>query len=238
MKELIRKEIRMNSRELAEMTGKRHDNVMADIRNEMKNLENEGEFNHLIFEEAKYIDSKGESRPMYEFGREGAMQIALRYSASIRRKIILKLEELEKNSKKINFDKDKNYHLNFIQDTIETLKRGDISVSASKVIIDASKYLISFCNEGKVSDTKEEKDMIIKIAYFLKENEGTFLDRLTPSETFKLMTEKIEGFETEFKNVNEFTRKMKSSNFLGFKTAKSNGKRRWVFDKNEIDKYA
>ena len=33
---------------------------------------------------------------MYSFGREGAMQIAMRYSAIIRRKVILKLEEMEK----------------------------------------------------------------------------------------------------------------------------------------------
>ena len=88
--------IKMTSLQLAELTEKEHKNVLADIRDEMQKLENEGEFNELIFQLVDYLDAKGEKRPMYSFGREGAMQIAMRYSAIIRRKVILKLEEMEK----------------------------------------------------------------------------------------------------------------------------------------------
>lgn len=88
--------IKMTSLQLAELTEKEHKNVLADIRDEMQKLENEGGFNELIFQLVDYLDAKGEKRPMYSFGREGAMQIAMRYSAIIRRKVILKLEEMEK----------------------------------------------------------------------------------------------------------------------------------------------
>jgi len=85
----------MTSRELAEITGKQHKNVMADIRDEIKKLENEGENIELIFKLVDYTDAKGESRPQFVFGKDGAMQIAMRYSAVIRRKVIIRLEELE-----------------------------------------------------------------------------------------------------------------------------------------------
>ena len=90
--------IEMTSRELAELTGKEHKNVLADIRDEMEKLEKEGENNELIFQLVEYTDTKGEKRPMYSFGKEGAMQIAMRYSALIRRKVIIRLEELEKKT--------------------------------------------------------------------------------------------------------------------------------------------
>ena len=96
MQELMKNGIEMTSRELAEITGKRHDNVMADIRDEMERLEKEGEVAELIFQEGEYKDLNNQSRPMFIFGKEGALQIAMRYSAIIRRKVILRLEEMEK----------------------------------------------------------------------------------------------------------------------------------------------
>ncbi len=73
----------MTSLELAEITGKRHDNVMRDIKNEIEALRenNESIFglvkgNALIFELVNYTDAKGEKRPCYSFGRDGPMQLA------------------------------------------------------------------------------------------------------------------------------------------------------------------
>jgi Rha family phage regulatory protein len=73
----------MISRELAEITGKRHDNVMRDIKNEIEALRENSESifglvkgNALIFELVNYTDAKGEKRPCYSFGRDGAMQLA------------------------------------------------------------------------------------------------------------------------------------------------------------------
>ena len=99
MQELMKNGIEMSSRDLAELTGKEHKNVMADIRDEIEKLKKEGEINELIFQLVEYLDAKGEKRPQFVFGKEGAMQIAMRYSAVIRRKVILKLEELENKTK-------------------------------------------------------------------------------------------------------------------------------------------
>ena len=48
--ELMRKDLVMTSRELAEITGKEHKNVMRDIRTEKEKLELEEINTQLIFE--------------------------------------------------------------------------------------------------------------------------------------------------------------------------------------------
>lgn len=93
--ELMKKDLTMTSLEIAEITGKEHKNVLSDIRSEIESIEKEGLPTELIFELSEYKDSTGRKLPMYTMGREGAMQIATRYSASIRRKLIIKLDELE-----------------------------------------------------------------------------------------------------------------------------------------------
>lgn len=98
MQELMKNGIEMTSRELAELTGKEHSHVMRDIRDEMEKLENEGERAESIFGLSSYINSQNKEQPQFVFGKEGAMQIAMRYSALIRRKVIIRLEELEKKT--------------------------------------------------------------------------------------------------------------------------------------------
>ena len=99
--ELMKKDLVMTSREVAEITGKRHADVMRDIRSEIESLELEGLMNESIFALVKYKDAKGEMRDQYELSREGAMQIATRYSAVIRRKLIIRLDELESSKPKL-----------------------------------------------------------------------------------------------------------------------------------------
>ena len=97
--ELMEKDLVMTSREVAEITGKRHDHVMRDIREELESLESEGLEGQLIFGESSYKNSQNKEQTMFIMGREGAMQIATRYSAAIRRKLIMRLEELENKVK-------------------------------------------------------------------------------------------------------------------------------------------
>jgi len=94
MNDLMKLDIQMTSLELAELTGKRHADLMRDIRVEIDALG--GEFNQRIFALVDYVDAKGEKRPCYSFGKKGAMQLALKYDAVTRYKVIEKLESLEK----------------------------------------------------------------------------------------------------------------------------------------------
>ncbi|MCT4544383.1 MAG: ORF6C domain-containing protein [Vallitalea sp.] len=93
MNQLATKEVQMTSVELAEVTGKKHQHIMRDIRTEISSLGDE--IGQSIFGQTFYNDSQGRPQPCYKFGRKGAMQLALKYDAKTRYKVIEKLEELE-----------------------------------------------------------------------------------------------------------------------------------------------
>src|SRR5690625_1596126 len=98
MDQLIISDVKMTSLDIAEVTGKRHDNVMSDIRKEIKELGEETSL--LIFKESTYKNSRGREYPCYEFGKDGAMQLALKYDAKTRYEVIKYVERLEQRTNK------------------------------------------------------------------------------------------------------------------------------------------
>ena len=88
----IANEIKMTSLDVAEVTGKEHKNIMRDIRNEIEELGEE--VSQLIFEPSNYIN-RGKEYPCYTFGKDGAMQLALKYDAQTRYKVIQHINKLE-----------------------------------------------------------------------------------------------------------------------------------------------
>ncbi|MBO1003157.1 Rha family transcriptional regulator [Pseudogracilibacillus auburnensis] len=93
MNQLMSKNIRMTSLDIAEIVGKEHKNVMRDIRIEIEELGDE--VDQLIFEPIERLDSRNRKQPCYQFGKDGAMQLALKYDAKTRYKVIKRIEELE-----------------------------------------------------------------------------------------------------------------------------------------------
>ena len=53
----------LTSLDVSEITGKRHDNILADIRDEISKLGTERAA--LIFQESYYKDANNQSRPMF-----------------------------------------------------------------------------------------------------------------------------------------------------------------------------
>lgn len=84
----------MTSLEIAEVTGKKHSNVMRDIRSVLK----QG-VSQINFELAKYEDKQGKMRDMFSLTPKGCLILASGYDALLREKIINRLEKLEKNNK-------------------------------------------------------------------------------------------------------------------------------------------
>ncbi|HFL4213019.1 TPA: Rha family transcriptional regulator [Escherichia coli] len=85
--------VSMTSVEIAELTGKRHDNVIRDVR---KMLE---ELNGLSFEgvdEETYKDAKGESRTMYRLDRKHTFILVAGYSVRLRAKCYDYIQTLER----------------------------------------------------------------------------------------------------------------------------------------------
>lgn len=80
----------MSSLQIAELTGKRHDVILRDIRNLL-----EQGVNAHNFVEVEYTDKKGESRPCYQLTKVGCLILASGYKAVLREKIINRWMELE-----------------------------------------------------------------------------------------------------------------------------------------------
>lgn len=82
--------ITMSSREIAELTGKLHKNVLADIRNTLDAL-------GLDWADflAQYIDSTGRALPCFSLPRREVEILLTGYSIPLRAKVIDRLHELE-----------------------------------------------------------------------------------------------------------------------------------------------
>lgn len=87
----LNKEV-MTSREIADLTGKEHKNVMQDIRNLVAQLP---EKDRLNFQLTSYTDSQNRGKPMYQLSKKGCLCLASGYRADLRMAIINRWEALE-----------------------------------------------------------------------------------------------------------------------------------------------
>lgn len=87
--------VAISSLEIAEITGKRHDNILRDI--EVQLTEILGEKALLKFEES-YINSNNREFKCYNLSKIEALIVVSGYDAKLRASIIYRLEELEKKS--------------------------------------------------------------------------------------------------------------------------------------------
>lgn len=97
MNELMNVESRntLTSLEVAEITGKRHDNILSDIRDEISKLGVERGL--LIFQETYYVNEQNRQKyPMFNLNYKGVLQLGARYNAETRFRLIEKIEQLQK----------------------------------------------------------------------------------------------------------------------------------------------
>lgn len=94
MEDIVRKETR-TSLEIAEVTGKRHDSVLRDIRN----LLSQGVDAHN-FVETSYTDKANRQQKCFTLTKKGCLILASGYDALLREKIINRWEELENQIRK------------------------------------------------------------------------------------------------------------------------------------------
>ena len=87
---MLSTEVRMTSREIAELTGKQHKNVIADCRTvfEALNLQS-ADFS------ADYIDSRGRAQKEFILDRDLTMTLVMGYSIPLRHRVARRLRELE-----------------------------------------------------------------------------------------------------------------------------------------------
>lgn len=155
----------MTSLDIAELTGKRHADVMRDVRHEIEELG--VEIGERIFAHTSYKDKSNRDSPCFSLGKDGAMQLALKYDAVTRYKVIKYIEQLEQQSQ----------HSYMITDPIERAKKWieeqqqkqlliEESVAKDK-IIEAQQPKVLFADSVSASDTSI---LIRELAKLLKQN--------------------------------------------------------------------
>lgn len=96
MEEITRKET-MTSLEIAEVTGKRHSDVLEAIRNM------EGAWAKVAqrkFPLGSYKDANNQSRPCYILNKTECLYVATKFNDEARAKLVLRWEELENQVRK------------------------------------------------------------------------------------------------------------------------------------------
>lgn len=82
----------MTSKEIAEVTGKEHKNVLAAIRL----MEGAwGKVTGLSFKLSEYTDTTGRKLPMYQLTKTECLYIATKFNDEARAKLVIRWEELE-----------------------------------------------------------------------------------------------------------------------------------------------
>ena len=85
----------MSSREIADITGKSHSNVMRDIREMVAQLERDSELNFVCNSSVYISESSGQSYPCYDLDRDTTECLLTGYSVVLRMKVIKRWKELE-----------------------------------------------------------------------------------------------------------------------------------------------
>ena len=129
----------MTSLQIAEITGKEHKNVLADIRDEISKLGTERA--ELIFQPSKYKDANNQNRPMFIANVQGILQLGARYSADVRYRLI------EKVTKKETIETKEDIFKNDLLD----IEKDKIRLEKSRILKELSQ---SFTNE-KYRETLE-----------------------------------------------------------------------------------
>jgi phage antirepressor YoqD-like protein len=114
--------VTMSTRDIAELVDKRHDNVMRDTKAMLDALE----LPALSFE-GSYVGGNGKALPCYNLPRDLTMTLVTGYSIPLRKKVIDRLDELERGERKASPD-----HIDF---------------SDPRVILGAFQHLQLTCSE-------------------------------------------------------------------------------------------
>jgi anti-repressor protein len=89
-------ELRISSRSIAEMSGKRHSDTLRAVRDMEESWVN---LNQPKFTSVEYVDKKGEGRVEYLLTKTEFLYIASKFNNTLRGQVILRWEELENESK-------------------------------------------------------------------------------------------------------------------------------------------
>lgn len=127
----------MSSLQIAELTGKRHDAILRDVRKLLKQGVNAHNFVAV-----DYIDTKGELRPCFNLTKKGCLILASGYNALLRESIINRWEELESGKNQYQVPRSFSEALMLAAHQQEIIEEQQREIAEQKQIVTAQGELI------------------------------------------------------------------------------------------------
>lgn len=139
----------MTSLEIAETTGKRHADVMRDIRNIIEQLDNKAERNFAL---SSYLSEQNKELPMYILSKKGSLCLASGYDAKLRMAIIERWEELESKNRNGGFKVPTSF-----KEALLLAAKQQEEIEKQQLLIEEQKPKVEFFDQ--VTDSKDACDM-------------------------------------------------------------------------------
>ncbi len=196
----------MTSMQIAEVTGKLHHHIIRDIKDEIEKLENAGVPTETKFGLSERQDSTGRKIPYYILTKEGVLQLAARYDAVVRAKLIeltmrqdqqIQLHNLSPQLQLlINIETEQRVMKQQLSEYSEKAKAADIKATEVKQELQGMRDIITLDTRSWREDTSR---IINKIAQKLGGNEHI---RDVRTEAYKLLDKRFGvSIETRLTNL-------------------------------------
>lgn len=194
----------MSSREIAELTGKRHTDVMRDIRNMLEQLEvGERKF------ASSYFSDQNKELPCFELDRLHVECLLTGYSIPLRMKVLERLKDLEAGQQ-VSVPSSFAEALRLAADQQEQIQSLQIANQQSSMKIDVLEQLLAsgvsapeFCRRLNGVNTQKINSFLLDSGWLLMTNSRIPRWRVASYARDKYMTEK--AFEVERAGADPFT---------------------------------
>ena len=129
-------QVKTDSLKVAEIFGKQHKNVLQKL----ESLDCSPEFNELNFQPVEYLDSKGESRPMYEMTKDGFIFLVMGFTGAAAARIKEAYINTFNQMAALLYNQQGN-HEHIHVGAVVQLKSGGPLYTISKIIYDQNGYM-------------------------------------------------------------------------------------------------
>lgn len=150
MQEISTRAPRMSSREIAELTGKEHRNVMRDARAMLVELHGEGGL--LSFEHTWVNPGNGQAYPVFVLPKRESLILVSGYSTSMRAAIIDRWQELEVHPAPLNL-RDPKQLASVAMQLAEVNQELQDKVEVMQVVVNAHKRIAEADGSSSITDT-------------------------------------------------------------------------------------
>jgi hypothetical protein len=170
----------MTSMEIAEVTGKLHHHITRDIKDEIEKLENAGVATETKFGLSERQDSTGRTIPYYILTKEGVLQLAARYDAVVRAKLI----DLAMKQEQTNID------ISRLSPELQMFNKIFQTVAAQQLQVKQLADTISTIKETVITTPDNWREDINRMFNKIVQAVGNDKYRELRSESYKLLEER------------------------------------------------